>query len=172
MEGSTINYIRSVGKAVYKTYVGIGIAAMAIMAGCVIYSVIARYFFGISHTFLEEFITTVFAFTTFWGMGICVMENEHVIIDSVYNLFPPKAKKLITIFNYLVVLLMEGILMVYGAKYALKFGHQISMGMRIPMLWMYGIIPLGSAIGMVCVLIKLIEYILQEGADIVRADQQ
>lgn len=126
------------------------------MASCVIYAVIARYFFGISHTFLEEFITTVFAFTTFWGMGICVMENEHVIIDVFYALLPAAVKKWITFINYVIVLILLAIMVKYGAAYALKYGKQISMGMRVPMIWMYGIIPVSSVIAAACVVYRLI----------------
>lgn len=133
---------------------------MALMTACVIYSVIARYFFGISHTFLEEFITTVFAFTTFWGMGICVVENEHVIIDVVHSLLPPAVKKGVTILNYLIVLLLLVVMVKYGGAYALKYGKQISMGMRVPMIWMYGLIPLSSIIAAICTLYRIVVLVL------------
>jgi TRAP-type C4-dicarboxylate transport system permease small subunit len=152
--------LQKAGVAAYKIYFGIGIIAVGIMAFCVIFGVIARYLFGISYTFLEEFVTTVFAFTTFWGMGICVMEDEHVIIDTFMHTLPVKIRKFIIIFNHLVVFSVLGIMLYYGTKYAQKFGSQISMGMRIPMVWMYGIIPLGSAIGMVTVAIRTVECIV------------
>lgn len=152
--------IQKAGKLIYKVYMGIGVFAVGLMASCIIYAVIARYIFGISHTFLEEFITTVFAFTTFWGMGICVIENEHVIIDSFYSLLPPRIKKILTIFNYCVVLVILGYMVKYGFNYAMKYGKQISMGMRVPMYWMYGIIPLCSAIAVICVLVRLIQTLM------------
>jgi len=148
--------LKKAGKAVYRAYLGIGVFSMGLMAACVIYAVIARYFFGISHTFLEEFITTVFAFTTFWGMGICIVENEHVIIDAVYAFFPAPVKKFFALFNSLVVLLLLLIMARYGWNYAMRYGKQISMGMRVPMIWMYGIIPLSSAIAALCVVYRLV----------------
>lgn len=134
--------------------------AVALIAFCVIFAVIARYFFGISFTFLEEFITTVFAFTTFWGIGICFIEDEHVTIDSLYSIFPSKFKTIVTIFNYLIVTLITIVMIKYGLSYTIKYGWQISMGMRIPMYWMYGIIPLGCFISLVCVLVKFGCYIV------------
>jgi TRAP-type C4-dicarboxylate transport system permease small subunit len=128
---------------------------MGLLAFCVIYAVIARYFFGISHTFLEEFITAVFAFTTFWGVGICFIENEHVVIDSIIKAFPPPLYKIVIFFDYAVTLLVLGVMTYFGAAYALKYGHQISFGMRIPYVWMYGIIPLGCFIAIICVIIRL-----------------
>ncbi|WP_279230901.1 TRAP transporter small permease [Natranaerovirga pectinivora] len=126
------------------------------MATCVIYAVIMRYFFSISHTFLEEFMTTLFAFTTFWGIGICIVENEHVTIDSFYNMFPARLKKIISIINYIIVLIVDLIMVKFGLDYALRYGKQISFGMRVPMIWMYGIIPLGTIIAFVCIAIKLV----------------
>lgn len=137
----------------------IGIFSVALLAGCVIFAVIMRYFFSISFTFLEEFMTTLFAFTTFWGIGICIIEDEHVIIDSVYDRLPLRVKRGVTLFNYTIVLVVSSVMLKHGFNYAIKYGKQISMGMRVPMIWMYGIIPLGSSIGIICVIIKLVTII-------------
>lgn len=144
----------------YKLYVSIGVFAVGLIAFCVIFSVIARYFFGISFLFLEEFITTIFAFTTFWGIGICVMEDEHVAINSIYEKFPPKFKIFATIFNFSVMIIVDLAMIKYGYKYMVKFGNQLSMGMSIPMKFMYGIIPIGCSIALVAMVIKLVEYLI------------
>ena len=143
------------GKALYKIYLGIGIAAMGIVAACVIFTVFSRYFFNKSYRQMEEFITTVFAFTIFWGIGICFIEREHVVIDSVVGLFPPLLKKIFLFFSYAVVLIVLFVMFYYGAQYAGKYGHQISFGMNIPYLYMYGIIPVGCFIGLICVIINI-----------------
>ncbi|WP_165868458.1 TRAP transporter small permease [Natranaerovirga hydrolytica] len=152
----TIKAINRLGKWMYKIYMGIGIFAVAFLATCVISSVIMRYFFGLSYAALEEFMTTLFAFTTFWGIGICIIEDEHIVIDSFYDFFPPLIKKWVTFFNYLIVLFVDWIIIKYGLSYTLQYGKHLSMGMRIPTYWMYGIIPLGASIAFVCIIIKLI----------------
>ena len=58
---------------------------MALLAALVIFTVIARYCFSLSWKQLAEFNTTLFAFTTFWGMGINVIKDEHVMIDILYD---------------------------------------------------------------------------------------
>ena len=58
---------------------------MALLAALVIFTVIARYCFSLSWKQLAEFNTTLFAFTTFWGMGINVIKDEHVMIDIIYD---------------------------------------------------------------------------------------
>ena len=54
---------------------------------------------------------------------------------------------------------VDFIMIKYGYLYAQKFGNQLSMGMSIPMKYMYGIIPLGCFIALIAMLTKLIEYI-------------
>lgn len=163
--------MKKAGTALYRFYLAIGIAAVGLMAACVIYAVIARYFFGISHTFLEEFITTVFAFTTFWGMGICVVENEHVVIDVVHGFLPAPVKKIATIVDYCVVLLLLIVMVKYGGAYALKYGKQISMGMRVPMIWMYGLIPVCSGIAVLCVVYRLVLLVLSPVSSFERKEE-
>ena len=147
--------ITRIGKILYRVYLGVGIAAMGIVAVCVIFAVIMRYFFSISYRQMEEFITTAFAFTTFWGIGICFIEREHVAIDSLISLLPPLIRRILLFFNYAVVLTVMVIMFYFGIQYAGKYGHQISFGMGVPMIWMYGIIPVGCFLGLICILFNL-----------------
>ena len=145
--------------AVYKVFIGIGIFSVALMAGCVIFSVFARYIFSLSFKELEEFTTTVFAFTTFWGMTVCFVENEHVWIDSFYNLFPSSIKKISKFISFIITICVLFIMMKFGYRYAIKFGHQISSGMEIPYVWLYGIIPVGCFTSLIVVILQFIEFI-------------
>lgn len=158
-----MNIVKKAGSILYKMYLAIGIFSIALMTCCVIYAVIARYCFGVSHKFLEEFITTTFAFSTFWGIGICFIENEHVTIDSIFNMFPKWLKIGATFFNTIVTLLVLIVMVKFGAQYASKFGSQLSFGMEIPYLYMYGIIPVGCALGVICVLIKFSQFLCSLG---------
>ena len=112
---------------------------MALLAALVIFTVIARYCFSLSWKQLAEFNTTLFAFTTFWGMGINVIKDEHVMIDIIYDGVKPARKRWLAIVNYLIVA-----------------GKQISQGMEIPMMYMYGIMPVCGIICAICVVIKII----------------
>ena len=85
-----------IGRTLYRLYIGIGVAAMGFLCSGVIFTVIMRYFFGITFSFLEELLTLVFAFTAFWCIGACALESEHVVIDFLYNRFPPAVKRVIT----------------------------------------------------------------------------
>ena len=114
-------------------YFVIGAVAMGLLAVLVIFAVIARYFFSLSWKSLAEFNTTLFAFTTFWGMGINVIKDEHVIIDILYDRVKPAIKRWLAVVNYLIVLAVVAVFTWQGVLYLGIAGKQISQGMEIPM---------------------------------------
>ncbi|RRD95940.1 TRAP transporter small permease [Clostridiales bacterium COT073_COT-073] len=132
---------------------------MGILTASMIFSVIARYLFSLSWKQLTEFNVTTFAFTTFWGMGLCILNNEHVIIDIFYDKVPPHLKRWLTIFNYIVVLIVDIIFTIYAYKYTMMAGIQISQGMEISMKYMYGIMPVSGVICAICIIYKIVECI-------------
>ena len=154
-ELSTIDTLKKVGKKLFDLYFLIGVIAMALLAVLVIFAVIARYFFALSWKELSEFNTTLFAFTTFWGMGINVIKDEHVMIDIFYDRVKPARKRWLAIVNYIIVLVVDLVFTWQGVKYVQVAGKQLSMGMEIPMSFMYGIMPVCGAICAVCILIKI-----------------
>lgn len=151
-----IEALKKVGQKVFDVYFAIGVIAMGLMAVLVIFSVIARYFFSLSWKELSEFNTTLFAFTTFWGMGVNIIKDEHVIIDIFYDRVPPALKRWLAIFNHLIVLVIDLVFTWQGVGYVQMAGKQLSMGMEIPMAYMYGIMPVAGAICAICVVFKIL----------------
>lgn len=158
-ELSIIEKLKKIGDKIFQVYFGIGVAAMGLLAILVIFSVIARYFFSLSWKELSEFNVTLFAFTTFWGMGINVLKNEHVIIDILYDRVPPAIKRWLSVVNYLIVLAVDLVFTKQGINYVGVAGKQISQGMEIPMKYMYGIMPMAGAVCAICIVIKIAEFI-------------
>ena len=146
-------------KALFDVYFGIGVVAMGVLAASVIIAVIMRYFFSLNWKELSEFNVTLFAFTTFWGMGLNVLKNEHVVIDIFFDRIKPAVKRWVAVANMLVVLAVDLLFTWFGAIYVQKAGMQISMGMEIPMRFMYGIMPITGAICALCIIIKIVSLI-------------
>ena len=147
------------GKKLFDIYFTIGVIAMALLAVLVIFAVIARYFFSLSWKQLAEFNTTLFAFTTFWGMGINIIKDEHVMIDILYDNVKPAHKRWLAIVNHLIVLVVDLVFTWQGFKYVAVAGKQISQGMEIPMMYMYGIMPVCGVICALCIVFKLVDAI-------------
>ena len=159
---STIEKLKKAGEKLFAVYFGIGVVAMGLLAGLVIFSVIARYFFSLSWKQLSEFNVTLFAFTTFWGMGINILKDEHVIIDIFYDRVKPSIKRWLAVVNYIIVLIVDLVFTYQGILYVGVAGKQISQGMEIPMKYMYGIMPVCGVICAVCILIKIMILITED----------
>ena len=157
-----MNALRKIGKALYKVYVGVGIAAMGFIAAAVIITVILRYFFGITFSFLEELITLVLAFSAFWGIGMCALENEHVVIHFFYLKIPSKFRRFVDIFNYLVIATTLVIVDYYTLNWISVAGKALSNGLRVPYKYIYGAMPLGITVSLLCIFYKLICLILNK----------
>lgn len=114
--------LKEFGRKVFNIYMGVGIIAMALLALLVGYTVIMRYCFSKSWKELSEFITTLFAFTTFWGMGINVIKGEHVMIDVLYNALRPGWKRIFAIIDYVIILIVDLIFTYQGFLYTFKNG--------------------------------------------------
>ena len=149
--------MKKIGQIAEKIYFGIGAVAMGLLALLVIFTVIMRYCFSLSWKELSEFNVTLFAFTTFWGLGLNVLKNEHVSITMLYDKFSPAVKRWVSVFDYLVMLVVDGYFVKFSWQYTQKMGMQISQGMEIPMSYMYGIMPLCGSICALCIVIKIIQ---------------
>ena len=157
--------MKKIGSVIEKIYFGIGAAAMGLLAVLVIFTVIMRYCFSLSWKSVSEFNVVLFAFTTFWGLGLNVLKNEHVSINILYDKFKPAVKRWISLFNYLVMLVVDFLFVRYSWQYTAKMGKQISQGMEIPMSLMYGIMPVCGVICAFCIIIKIIQTIRAPRSD-------
>ncbi len=151
--------MKKIGSIAEKIYFGVGAAAMGLLAVLVIFTVIMRYCFSLSWKSVSEFNVTLFAFTTFWGLGLNVLKNEHVSINILYDKFKPGLKRWISVFNCLAMLAVDCLFVHYSWQYTVKMGKQISQGMEIPMSFMYGIMPVCGVICALCIIIKIVQTI-------------
>lgn len=162
---------RKIGERIVDLYMGIGAAAMGLLAFMVIFTVIMRYCFSLSWKSVSEFNVTLFCFTTFWAMGLNVLKNEHVSINILFDALPPAVKRVVSIVNCVIMLVVDCVFIKYAWAYTMKMGTQISQGMEIPMMYMYGIMPVCGALTALCIVVKLIENIRAPRAAFEAADK-
>ena len=62
-------------------------------------------------------------------------------------------------FNNVVMLVVDCLFVRYSWAYTMKMGKQISQGMEIPMVYMYGIMPVCGVICALCIVYKLVDAI-------------
>jgi len=148
--------LKKLGATLEKLYMGVGAVAMGLLAFLVIFTVIMRYCFSLSWKSVSEFNVMLFTFTTFWAMGLNVLKGEHVSINILYDKIKPSVKRWVSVFNYIVMFVVDVLFIKYGWDYTVKMGKQLSMGMEIPMKYMYGVMPVCGVICAVCIIIKII----------------
>lgn len=153
---------KKISQKLTDLYAAVGTVAMGLLALLVVFTVIMRYCFSLNWKGLSEFNVVLFAFTTFWGMGLNVLKGEHVMIDILYDGIKPAAKRWLSIFNYVVVLIVDLVFTYQGWLYTAKMGKQISQGMEIPMYFMYGIMPVCGVLCAICVVAKIVEFIMAD----------
>lgn len=149
----------SLGAKLINLYGCIGAVAIGLLTFVTIFTVIMRYFFSLNWKEVAEFNVTLFAFTTFWGLGFCILKNEHVVIDALYDALPAKVKRVLLVIDYLIVIAVMGVFVKYGIDYVKMAGVQLSLGMEIPMYFMYGIMPVAGVLCIICVIVKIVEAI-------------
>ena len=147
---------RTLFLSIYHLYVGIGIFAVGLMAFLVIGSVIFRYIFGISSQAVEEFITVVFEFTTFWGVGIAIIEREHIGVSNIVEKFPKTVQHILTFVTQGLSLIVLGVVFYYSLIWVEKASGQLSYGMKVPMNLLYSIVPVCIAIAIICCVSRIV----------------
>jgi len=151
-----MNNLKKLGAQLEKLYMGVGAVAMGLLAFLVIFTVIMRYCFSLSWKSVSEFNVMLFTFTTFWGLGLNVLKGEHVSVTILYDKIKPSIKRWVCVLNYIVMFVVDILFIKYGWEYTNKMGKQLSMGMEIPMKYMYGVMPVCGVICAVCIVAKLI----------------
>ena len=120
--------LKKFGKILVSVYEGIGAAAMGLLAVLVIFTVIMRYCFSLNWKELSEFNVTLFAFTTFWAMGLNVLRGEHVSITILYDAVPNAARKVFSILSCIVMFVVDWQFVRYGCSCCVPGGQFVRYG--------------------------------------------
>ena len=163
--------MKKIASVAEKIYFTVGAAAIGLLALVTIFTVIMRYCFSMSWKSVSEFNVTLFAFTTFWGLGLNVLRGEHVSINMLYDHFPPAVKRWVTVLNNLIMLTVDVFFVYHSWIYTAKMGKQISQGMEIPMIWMYGIMPVCGILCALCIILKIAETVTAPLSDFENPDR-
>lgn len=122
------------------------VVVLSLMTLSVIIAVFLRYFFGISYVWFQELIVYLFIFTTFFGSVIAYSREEHLAINVLYNKFSEKVQIKLKLFFDLLILYLNLQLIRVSIKWINQVGNVVTPGMRIPMKYIYIILPLSSVL--------------------------
>jgi len=134
----------------------LNIVLMATMALAVIVTVFFRYALNISFIWAEEAILFTFIATTYFGIIMCVKEDEHIAIDFFLERSPLVMKKILMTFISLVSVVTLLWLAYLSFGWINTVGGTLSSGAKIAYKYIYVWMPISFTI---CAIYEVRKYI-------------
>lgn len=120
-------------KAVFLSIVGMLLA--------ITLQIIFRVFFD-ALTWTEELSRYLLVWSTFLGATLAYKRGMHISVTFCVNLFAKKMQKTVIIFSILLSMIFFAVVIVFGFKYMAMQALQVSAALRMPMKWVYIVIPM------------------------------
>ena len=120
--------------------------ALFSIAAVSVWGVITRYILSRPAAWIEELSLGLFVWLTFFGISILARRGELVSIEFLLNYMPKKLSFMIK--KILTTVLLTGSLLtiiIYGVQLSLFSADRYTAILRIPFLYIYAGIPIGSA---------------------------
>lgn len=136
-----MKWVNKVFDSIDWVFEKLNVALMAYLVTSVIVTVVLRYFFNIAFIWAEEMILFTFIGTTYFGIVVCVKEDEHIAIDFFVNRLPSLIKLLVQT----MISIIGIITLLWIARVSLNWietvGSTLSSGMKLPYKYVYSWMP-------------------------------
>ncbi len=128
-------------------------------------NVILRYGFNYTLAWSEEYVKLVIIYTTFIGCSASVKNRSMIKVDVLLQLVP-KTRFPLILFSHLATIVFSLIMLFYGWKMAVQQATtgQATIIMRIPMVYLYALMPVMGALMLTRTLQVLYQDIVAEKA--------
>lgn len=129
----------------WTLFITVFIALMALFV-----NVVLRYGFNYSLAWSEELVREVIIYTTFIGCSAAVKNRSMIKIDALVQIVPG-LKAPLTYFSNIATLIFSGMMLFYGWQMAALQvqTHQQTIILKIPLVYLYAILPLMGAMMMI-----------------------
>ncbi len=118
------------------------LGAMVIITGA---QIVFRLFFT-SLSWSEEATRYLLIWGTMLGAGCVYKHAGHISITLLQDVVPEGLSKAMRILTHVCCIVLFAIIVWFGIQYFNRQGSQLSPSLRIPMRYVYSIIPIGAAI--------------------------
>ncbi|MDR3474097.1 MAG: TRAP transporter small permease [Devosia sp.] len=86
-------------RALWKLFSeSVAVAAFAIMFVGFVIGITSRYLFDTPISWANELCVVAYVWIVFWSSDILLRERQHIVFDVLYNLFPPRGRRVAAIF--------------------------------------------------------------------------
>jgi len=139
--------VKRVCNIIDKLYLGIGMLLLIIIVVSLTLQVITRYVMNSSMIGTEELARYCFIWMSMLGASVAVGTSSHASVSMLEDNLKGRIKYYFKITIQVMIIIASLILLYEGIKMAISTGVQKSPTLRIPMMFIYAAIPVGS-IGM------------------------
>jgi TRAP-type transport system small permease protein len=108
--------------------------------------VVGRFVFNYSPAWMEEMSRFLLIWASFIGAALMLRKSGHINVSVLRNVFPFHIRRVITIFDYLILPLFFAILSYYGFRLAIRYIPRISETMGFSMSYVYAVFPIAFAL--------------------------
>lgn len=129
--------------------------------------IIFRVFFD-SLTWTEEISRYLLVWSTFLGATMAYYRGMHINVTFVVDALSPKLKKVIQVLAILLTAGFFSVAIFYGIQYMSLQIYQVSAALRLPMKWVYIVMPVSFAIMTVHAVTAILEVIYKGKAGVIR----
>ena len=124
----------------------IGCVAFLGMVLSIIFNVGSRFIFRISFDWAEEISYLFFNWAVFMGITVIYRNQGLIAIDILVNHLPKRVQKMVTVFNFTLLSLISGSLVVWGFQHALRGWIRKTTAIGIRYFFLNVTIPLAAII--------------------------
>ena len=112
----------------------------------VITLVILRYGFNTTIIGGNEFVVILFIYSSALGAAVIVRNKEHIAITYFVDKLPLSLRKVVNIFDFLLIAFINGIMIWYSIGWIIKTGGYLTAVLRIPQFYAQIIVPIGCGV--------------------------
>lgn len=137
----------------------LGSALMLVMTFVTFGGVLLRYVFHSTIPWGEEIARWVLVWVVFGGQAYAFVAGAHVGVEVVVRALPRRWQGLLNVLQYLISIAAFLIIGFYGYKYMARSiaTQQLAPGSRLPLALPQSAIPVGSALAIAALIIKLVK---------------
>lgn len=127
------------------------IAGVLTMAGNTIANVLGRYVFSQSIYFSEELNQFLVVIVTFMGLGYATRKGMHIRMSALFDILPPRTRKVMMIFIAFITAVMMAVLAWYAFEYVQKIAARgrVTPALQFPLYLTYIWVIVGLALASV-----------------------
>ena len=122
-------------------------------------AVFFRYVLNDSLVWGEELARYIFVWLTFLGAGLGVGKNIHIGVDSLVNIFPARARRMVQIAVDVAIIVFLLSLIAVGIQLALASSYMQTLLLNVSIAWVYLAVPVGGAVMLVNVLHHTLQHL-------------